>query len=466
MKGSWLMVSGFLLFLAAAGGPAQERFLPYQVQKRTLSNGLDVLVIEMPEFKGVVSYNMLVLAGARNEIEKGKTGLAHLFEHILFRHRWKGEVNGYDRAINQLGAFDNAWTNFDATFYHPFTFASNLKPSGERPGLAELQADRFVRLDFTEEIFKTEAGAVLGEYRRIASNPQLKMSEELLAMAFPNHSYGHTTIGYLEDIKDMPNEYQAALDFYNNYYRPNNVVLIVAGDVKAAEIFQLAEQLYGDWQPQAPPEIPDPGPVGGPKSKHVEWEADVPPRIFHAYRVPAFRSGSVETAVGQLLPQLLASETAPLFQKLRYQKKSASELELEKAQYESFDDRLVILSARLFKEQYESKGKAYLDEVIADMEAALEELKNFSRQKDAARILDEYKSKYRYDLLASLDSPANIAETLAWYYRFDRDPAALDKLVASVEKLTPRDVEAYARKYFVPANRVTVTMAPAQGAAQ
>ena len=210
---------GASLALAAPAqyGKKKAKVFPYPIQKKTLSNGLDVIVIETPEFKDVLSFNTLVLAGARNEIEPGKSGLAHLFEHILFRHRYQGKEGAYEDLMRKLGTHNNAWTWFDVTFYHPLTFTSNLTGAGDLPGLFELESARFTNLDFTEKIFRTESGAVLGEYRRNASSPFLRLSEELLALQFPHHPYGHTTMGFLEDVMDMPNEYEAALEFYDNY---------------------------------------------------------------------------------------------------------------------------------------------------------------------------------------------------------------------------------------------------------
>ncbi|MGH9341741.1 MAG: M16 family metallopeptidase [Acidobacteriota bacterium] len=450
----------FVFFLGAMT-LCYGQFFPYAVQKKTLENGMDVLVIETPEFKDVLSYNTLVMAGARNEIEKGKTGLAHLFEHILFRHRWKGMPNGYDEAIQEMGAFNNAWTFFDVTYYHPLTFASNLKPEGNRPGLAQLEADRFKNLSFTEDIFKTEAGAVLGEYRRIASDPGLQMDERLLALLFPDHSYGHSTIGYLEDVEDMPNEYQAALEFYQTYYRPNNIVLVVTGDVEAEQIFALAQELYGDWKPADLAAIPEPGPVGGPKKEHVAWAADVPPRISYSYRMPAFDPSSRESGVAELLPELLAGETAPLFQKLRYEKKTASALSLYSVHYESFAPRLLEVAATLFKDQYDEKGEDYLNDVISDINASFHDLSRFSQIPNAEKTLEELKRKYRYDLLAALNSPSNIAEIFALLYRFNRNPRVFDTLIAGIESVTPAHVETFAKNYFTEDRRVIVTMAPA-----
>jgi zinc protease len=435
-------------------------FFPNEVHRHRLDNGLDVLVIPMPEFKDVLSYNTLVLAGARNETEKGKSGLAHLFEHILFRHQWQGRTNGYDEAMGELGAFNNAYTWFDITYYHPLTFTSNLAE------LSRLEADRFQHLDFSEKIFKTEAGAVLGEYRNGATDPDLRMSEVQLRLLYGDYGYGHTTIGYLEDVEDMPNEYQAALKFYDEFYRPNNCVLLVTGDVVPDEIFALAQDRYGDWQSGTIPDAGQAPPVAGPKREHVDWPVDVPPRVRICYRMEPFRTGTAATAVGELLPELLTSETAPLYRELRSEKQTASSLSLSSATYESFGPGPFVLRATLFKEKYAEQGDALLDDVLADMGAAVEDLKSFASRPDAQETLDALKSKYQYDLLAQVDSPADAAQTFYWYYRFERDLNVFDKLVESVKALTPADIEDFAKTTFVPENRVVVTLthAPAEDA--
>lgn len=441
-----------MLLTLAGSALAGGSFFPYEIHKKTLSNGLDVVVIPMPEFKDVLSYNTLVLAGARNEVEPGKSGLAHLFEHILFRHRWQGQEGGYDEAITELGAFNNAWTWFDVTFYHPLTFKSNLEL------LSQLEMSRFVDLDFTEKTFKTEAGAVLGEYRNQAANPGLRIAEARVEMLYGDYGYGHTTIGYLEDIEDMPNEYEAAMKFYDDYYRPNNCILLVTGDVDPGEIFAMAQELYGDWKPNTTPKIPDPKPVGGPHRKDLTWPAEVPPRVQLSYRMPPHETGSAMTAAGQLLPELLTSDTAPLYQLLRYEKKTAASLGTFSGWYESFGPGALVLTATLYKEKYDESGAALLDETKADIESALEDLKSFSQRSDAAETIEELKSKYRYDLLSQLDSPGDVAETFAWYYRFEKDEKVFDKLIESVNALRPEDIDALAKKFFVPENQVTVTL--------
>ena len=142
------LISGVFAQASKANKTAQTNFFPYQVKTKTLPNGLTVIVISTPEFKDMVTYATAVFAGSRNETEKGKTGLAHLFEHIIFRHEINGKAGGYEEAIRRMGAHNNAWTDYDMTFYHPTTFSENLfgpiaRPEGPVPGLIELEAARF-----------------------------------------------------------------------------------------------------------------------------------------------------------------------------------------------------------------------------------------------------------------------------------------------------------------------------------
>ena len=444
----------FLITALAVPIASAADIFPYEIHKKTLDNGLDVLVIPTPEFKDVINWNTLILAGSRNEIEKGRSGLAHLFEHIAFRHKYEDPENSYDTRIEAIGAFDNAWTWFDVTYYHPVTFASNIEE------LAAVQAERFVDLDFTERIYRTEAGAVLGEYRRNASNPGLRMDEVLSDLIYGTaHGYGHTTMGYLADVQDMPNSYKSGKAFYEQYYRPNNAVVIVSGDVDPQQVFALAEKYYGSWQPRGVPSLPEPRPVDGPKRGHVAWDSDVPPRMTVAYVVPEFDPGTETAAVISVMGELLGGQTAPLFQTLRYDKKSATSFYVGGSSAMGFDPRPFEANVRFDKDMFDARGKALLDETETDIIAGFEAMKDFSKRPDAEATLESIKSKFRYDMLSGLDSAHDIAQTLAMFYRFNRDPDVINQIVESVQELEPADIDEFARRYFVPSNRAVVTMA-------
>lgn len=437
---------------------AHAQFFPYPVQKRTLANGLDVVVIETPEFKDVLSFNTMILAGSGRENEKGRTGLAHLFEHIIFRHD-HDTPKAYQPEVEKLGAFNNAFTWYDITYYYPLTFTTNLEK------LVELEAARFKELRYTERVFRTEAGAVYGEYRRSASDPGLRIEEVLGDLFYgPAHGYGHSTIGYLDDVKDMPNAYKSALRFYDDYYRPNNTVIIVAGDVQAEQIFSLVEKHFGDWKPKKTPVQPDPKPINGPKKQHEVWESDIPPRVVVAYMTPPYDPGSPESAAMDVMAELMGGETAPLYRKLRYDEQVASSLGVDNVSTIGFDARPMGTYVTVAKDKYDAQGKALLDRIDADVARAFESLATFSSDAEGVKRLQAIQSQLRYDILASFNSPANIAQNFANYYRFGRDPQVLEKVAQGIANLKPADIDAFAKKYFTPKNRVSVTLAGKGGA--
>jgi zinc protease len=298
---------------------------------------------------------------------------------------------------------------------------------------------------------------VLGEYRRIFSFPEEKMIEDLSPSAFPEHPYGHTVIGYRDDVEKMPEAWDVAWEFYHNYYTPKSVAIIVVGDVEPEKVFAEVEKRYADWKPVTPPQIPAEAAPTGEVSVHVKWDADVVPKLMVGYHTPAMKPGTKEAAVGLILQELLTSRSAPLFQKLRYQKQSATDFGMYGTP-DSTDPQWMLLNADLVQERFQKDGDAYVQDVRKDIIGGVEALQHFSQEKDAAKTLAVVKSKVRNDLLARLNNTLSIAETMGWYYRFEQDPHAIDKLFAGLQALTPADVDAYARKYFTEKGRMTATL--------
>ncbi|MBM3992120.1 MAG: insulinase family protein, partial [Planctomycetes bacterium] len=174
--------------LPVAAAAARADILPYEATETTLANGLKVIIVPtgMPN---LVSLQIPVQTGSRNEIEAGKTGFAHFFEHMMFRGTDRFPPAEYEAIITRAGARQNAYTTDDYTNYH-ITFS---KQDLER--ILELEGDRFQRLKYTDEQFRTEARAVLGEYNKNFANPAVKLDEVLCDAAYTTHTYKHTTMG-------------------------------------------------------------------------------------------------------------------------------------------------------------------------------------------------------------------------------------------------------------------------------
>jgi zinc protease len=183
--------------------------LPFVPVEETLANGLRVIVVATG-LPGIVSLQIPVGTGSRNEIEAGRSGFAHFFEHMMFRGTRQHSPEAYQAILTRAGARGNAYTTDDYTNYH-ITFA---KDDLER--ILKLEADRFQNLSYGEDAFMTEARAVLGEYNKNSADPLEKLVEVQREHAFTAHTYRHTTMGFLRDIENMPQLYDYSREFFDH----------------------------------------------------------------------------------------------------------------------------------------------------------------------------------------------------------------------------------------------------------
>src|SRR5512141_3258118 len=239
---------------ASNAAKAAADILPFKATEKTLPNGLKVIVVPTG-FPNIVSLQIPVKTGSRNEVEPGKSGFAHFFEHMMFRGTPAYPPEKYQEILTRSGADQNAYTTDDYTNYYT-TF-----PKEDLETMLKVEADRFQNLSYDEAAFKTEARAVLGEYNKNSANPIQKLYEVTRDKAFHVHTYKHTTMGFLKDIEDMPNQYAYSKTFLDRWYRPEYTTIIVAGDVKPEAVFPLVEHYWGGWKkggktlpiPQEPP---------------------------------------------------------------------------------------------------------------------------------------------------------------------------------------------------------------------
>jgi zinc protease len=219
-----------------------------------LSNGLRLVTVPT-YYPNMVALYIIVQTGSRNEVEPGKTGYAHLFEHLMFRGSENYTSDQRDDVLKRAGAESNAYTTADRTVYFETFHKQDLD------AVMRLEADRFQRLKYDEAAFKTESLAVLGEYNKNSADPTSKLTEVLRSTAFKTHTYAHTTMGLRKDIEDMPNQYAYGLEFYNRYYRPEYTTILMAGDVTRERALELAKKYFGAWRrgdyvPSIPAEPP------------------------------------------------------------------------------------------------------------------------------------------------------------------------------------------------------------------
>ncbi len=430
-----------LVVIGAPPPSGESRVFPYPAPERTLPNGLKVVVVPF-DSPGLVAHWVVVRVGSRNEVEPGHSGFAHFFEHMMFRGTEQFPADKYNAILKAMGADSNAFTSDDVTAYHV------LAASGSLPRIMEIESDRFMNLKYSKEAFQKEAGAILGEYNKNFSFPESTIEEKLSDAAYKIHTYKHTTMGFLRDIEDMPNQYDYSLMFYDRYYRPEHCVLLVVGDVKPEEVFQMAEKYYGPWKrgsyqvaiPIEPPQTRE-------KRVDVSWKNPTLPYLTIGYHGPAFSTREKEMPALDLISQIAFSETSPLYRKLVIEEQSVDELAGGAADHR--DPHLFTIGARV-------KEEAKVNAVLQAIDATLEDLK--SHPVDEKRLSD-IKSHLKYSFQMRLDTAAAVASSMAHFLQLTGDPNSVNELYRTYDSLTPEDIQAAARKYFRKENRTVVLLA-------
>jgi zinc protease len=437
------LLAGALAFAlalpAAASEPSRIFDLPYQM--RELGNGLRVIVVPT-DTPGVVSLQIPVQTGSRNEVEKGKSGFAHFFEHMMFRGTERHPPELYQAIVKNAGGDQNAYTSADLTNYHINFTTDDLEK------IIEIEADRFQHLLYTEEQFRTEALAVKGEYLKNFSNPMSKGFEKLSEIAFDVHTYGHTTMGYFADIEDMPNQMEYSKLFFDRWYRPEYSAVIVVGDVEVEPTMALVEKHWGGWQRGSySVDIPQDGPLQGPRYAHIAWEGPTLPLMLHAWRGPAMTTEAPDTAALMLLSEIYFGQTSEVFQQLVVRERKADQFFAMAPRNK--DPGLFTIGARLTAPEH---AAAVVDAIQTTLLRARTELL------DPARLA-ETKSRSKYGFAATLNSAASIGAVLAQFVHYERDPETLNRLYQQFDRVTPEDIRAAANAVFIDSNRASVSIA-------
>ncbi|MBI5626135.1 MAG: insulinase family protein [Nitrosomonadales bacterium] len=249
-----------------------------KVFEQTLKNGLKVVVKE-DHRAPVVVQQIWYRAGSMDE-STGKTGVAHVLEHMMFKGTKAVPAGEFSKRIAAAGGRENAFTSSDYTAYFQQLHKSQL------PLAMKLESDRMHNLNLTAEEFGKEVKVVMEERRmRTDDDPQALMNEKMMAAIFQEHPYQHPVIGWMSDLEVMT--VNDARDWYQRWYAPNNATLVIAGDVKADEVFALAQRFYG-----AIPKVSQPPrrnftepPQLGVKRLVVKAPAELP-QLVMAYHTP------------------------------------------------------------------------------------------------------------------------------------------------------------------------------------
>jgi len=428
------------LTLGAQAVKTADNILPFKASEKTLPNGLKVIVVPTG-FPNIVSLQIPVQTGSRNEVEPGKSGFAHFFEHMMFRGTPKYSNDAYTAIITKAGARQNAYTSDDLTNYH-VTFSKD-----DLEKMIEIEADRFRNLSYSEEAFKTEARAVLGEYNKNSANPLSKILEVQRDNAYTTHTYKHTTMGFIKDIEDMPNQFAYSKEFFIRWYRPEKTTIVVAGDVTPEKVFPLIEKYWGDWKRGTyTVEIPQEGAHKGPVYANVPWSSPTLPWVTVGFHAPSLFEWK-DNAAMDVMMDLQFGQTSDIYKRLVEDEQKVDQMFFFGGG--DFDPSIVTVFARI----KDPKDAVMVRDEILRTFATLR-----AKKLDAQRVSDA-KSSSRYGFLRSLDNTDSIANAIARFAHYERSYDTINKYYRSLATVTPEDIQKTAAKYFTDSNLVVTTLA-------
>ncbi|QOJ29157.1 MAG: insulinase family protein [Ignavibacteriales bacterium] len=419
-------VMSAMMITANDGG----KIFPYKYENYLLDNGLKAILIPM-KGSGIIAYYSVVRTGSRDEWEPGKSGFAHFFEHMMFRGTEKFPADMYDSIVTSIGADANAYTSSDLTVYH-MKFASD-----DLETVISIESDRFQFLRYTLEQFQTEAGAVYGEYRKNRTNPWSVVFEEMADLAYDKHTYKHTTMGFERDIKDMPNQYEYSLSFYNRYYRPSNVVLVLAGDFETDKAKALITKYYGNWKPgYVAPQIETEPEQKAFRKKEVQYEGKSLPLILLSYKSDAFSAKNKNLLSTIYFAELAFGSTSDLYKKLVLNEQKVQFIGASPA--ENRDPGMFDIYSMI-------KDEKDVDYVLAEIEKTIQQFKD--QPVDETR-LNNLKKRNKYSFIMGLDNPNSVASALPQLITVTGGIEVIDEMYSELEKLTPADIQNAVKHYF------------------
>lgn len=427
---SW---SGFM-------GKDAPKVFPYNYYVETLENGLKVIIVPM-DSPGLAAYYSVVRTGSRDEWEQGKSGFAHFFEHMMFRGTEKYPGPVYDSIITSLGADANAYTSNDLTVYH-LNFASE-----DLPKVIEMESDRFQFLKYTKDQFQTESGAVYGEYRKGRTSPWSVLYEKLHDMAFDKHTYKHTTIGFEQDIKDMPNMYDYSLSFFKRYYRPENVVIAVVGDVDKEKTMALIKKQYSAWKPgYVSPQIVSEPPQTAERASEITYEGKTLPILTVAFKGDAFDVNNKNVLSVEMLGSLAFGETSDIYKKLVLNEQKVQFIEADFSY--SRDPGLLYIFTMV-------KDENDIEYVKSEI---LKTLEKFKTETVDAKKLEELKKRNKYGFVMAMDNPDNVSAYLPQFITLTGGIDVIDQIYANYDMIQSTDLQKAANYYFTPEKRNVVVL--------
>ncbi len=406
-------------------------------QTQTLDNGLQVVVIPMENNTSVISTDIFYKVGSRNEV-MGKSGIAHMLEHMNFKSTDNLKAGEFDDVVKGMGGISNASTGFDYTHYFIKSSTKNL------PKSLDLFGELMESLKLQDDEFQPERNVVAEERRwRTDNSPLGYMYFRLFNNSYIYHPYHWTPIGFMDDIQNWT--LQDIKDFHATFYQPKNAIIVVTGDVKADEVFELAKKRFERIKNTK--DIPDVHQVepkqDGAKRLIIYKESEVE-MLAITYHIPNFQHKD-QPALSAASELLSAGKSSRLYQNLVNEKRMANQIYAYNM--ENIDPGLFIFMAVC-------NPGVKAEEVEKEILAEIENLKTTITPVDE---LEKIKVNTKADFIYSLESSTSVGDLFGSFLaRGDLKP--LMEYEKNINALTPEDIQEVAVKYFNETQSTTVIL--------
>ena len=419
---------------------AQQLHVPYQ--QFTLANGLRVIVVEDRSVP-VVTVNTLYRVGSANEAQ-GRTGFAHLFEHIMFMGSQHVPTGQFDRLLEAAGADNNAWTSQDYTNYY------ESGPSNALDLMLYLDGDRlgFLLPEMTPEKVDIQRGVVQNERRQSYENQPYGLAEEnILARLFPaQHPYHWPTIGSMADLNAASIE--DVRNFFRTYYTPNNAIMVIAGAVSAAQARPLVEHWLGDiprGPDVTPPTVP-PAPLAQDVYQTLEDHVQVP-RVYDVWHT--VRQFSDDDAALDVLADVLSGGRYSRFDKrMVYELQNTAEVTAYQDQGR-YDGKFVVYAT------------ARPGHDLPELQRILdEEIRRVAEEGPTDREVQRAINGFEARFLGGMERVLGKAMRMAQYTDVFGEPDSFERDLERYRRVTPADVQRVCRQYLTGAHRVVLSVVP------
>ena len=438
------IVFGVLAAMAGVAATAQARVPEIPYETYTLDNGLEV-VLSRDVSVSTVHTEIWYKVGSKDE-EPGKTGFAHLFEHIMFQGTKHVPEDAHFKYLQEAGSSNvNGTTSFDRTNYYETLPANRLELAmwleSSRMGFLLARPSFKETLDNQRDVVKNE------RRQRVENRPMGMVMEVQLENMFPaDHPYHHEVIGSMDDLS------RASVDdikgFFTRYYAPNNAILVIAGSFETADAKALVQKYFGPI-PAAPPIVRRAAPkfqFKGPRTIEMEAKVKLPTAFLTWQSAAMYQPGDAEMDI--LSAILTDGKTSRLHKRLVYDLKIAQQVGAS---------QWSLMHAGLFEISVTPLPGKTLKDVLPLID---EELAKLAAAPVEPAELERVKNKIKTTFYSGIEQVAGVAGLLAQYKYFTGDPGFIGKDLARYEAVTTESLQSYARAFLRNDRRLTVTVTP------